>query len=131
MGSEEILEDVSLRVILKDWGSKWQCLPFCWSWTGAWKRGDIRKRGHWFWHGGLRHLMHFSTWDSERFQAQPVCFFFFRDKKEYLLDIPLTCTFLPWLLDSLDMPRYSSESKKKQHPGWCLEFTMVLTNGHL
>ena len=39
--------------------------------------------------------------------------FFFRDKKEYLLNVPLTCTFMPWLLDSLDLHRYSSESKKR------------------
>ena len=32
MESIEILDDVSFRLILKDWGSTWQCLPVCWSW---------------------------------------------------------------------------------------------------
>ena len=49
-GSIEILEDVSFRVTLKDWGSKWKCLPFCW--TNGWIREDNRIREHWFWNGG-------------------------------------------------------------------------------
>ena len=31
------------------------CLPFCWSWSGGWKRAANRIREHWFW--GLRHLL--------------------------------------------------------------------------
>ena len=74
-GSIEILEDVSFRVILKDWWSKWQCLPFSWSWPGGWKRGDNRIRGLWFWNGGLKHLPCTSAQGSGKFQAEPVSFF--------------------------------------------------------
>ena len=49
------------------------CLPFCWSWSGGWKRGANRIREHWFWR--LRYLLHTSK-----------------------------CTFMSWLLDSLDLP---------------------------
>ena len=49
------------------------CLPFCWSWSGGWKRGANRIREHWFW--GFRYLVHTSK-----------------------------CTFMSWLLDSLDLP---------------------------
>ena len=48
------------------------CLPFCWSWSRAWKRGTNRIKQHWFW--WLRHLLHHSK-----------------------------CTFMSWLLDSLDL----------------------------
>ena len=34
------------------------CLPFCWSWSGGWKRGANRIREHWFWR--LRYLLHTS-----------------------------------------------------------------------
>ena len=30
-------------------------MPFCWSWSGDWKRGANRIREHWFW--VLRHLL--------------------------------------------------------------------------
>ena len=70
MESLEILEDVNFRVIIKDWGSSWQCLPFCWSWTGGWKSEDNRRRGHWFWN------WRFSTGVSGTFQAELVFFFF-------------------------------------------------------
>ena len=49
------------------------CLPFCWSWSGGWKRGANRIKEHWFWE--LRHLLQTSK-----------------------------CTFMSWLLDSLDLP---------------------------
>ena len=49
------------------------CLPFCWSWSGGWKRGANRIREDWFWR--LRYLLHTSK-----------------------------CTFMSWLLDSLDLP---------------------------
>ena len=48
-------------------------MPFCWSWSGSWKRGTNRITEHWFW--GLRHLLSTSK-----------------------------CTFMSWLLDSLDLP---------------------------
>ena len=48
------IDDVSFMVILKDCGIKWQCLPFCWSWPGSWKRGDNRINWHWFSNGDLR-----------------------------------------------------------------------------
>ena len=48
-------------------------MPFCWSWSGGWKRATNRITEHWFW--GLRHLLHTSK-----------------------------CTFMSWLLDSLDLP---------------------------
>ena len=48
-------------------------MPFCWSWSGGWKRGANRIREHWFWR--LRYLLHTSK-----------------------------CTFMSWLLDSLDLP---------------------------
>ena len=38
--------------------SRYDCLPFCWSWSGAWKRGPNRIRKHWFWR--LRYLLHTS-----------------------------------------------------------------------
>ena len=63
-------------------------------------------RGHWFWNGGLRHLLNTSTWHSGKFQAVFAFFIFFFS----LLYFLLTCTFKPWLLDSLDQPRYGSES---------------------
>ena len=63
-------------------------------------------RGHWFWNGGLRHLLNASTWHLGKFQAVFVFFIFFFS----LLYFLLTCTFKPWLLDSLDQPRYGSES---------------------
>ena len=70
------LEDASFRVILKHWGSKWQSLfPFCCSWPGGWKTGDNRIRGHWFWSGGSRNLLHTSTRDSVKVQGELVCFF--------------------------------------------------------
>ena len=31
----------------------------------------------------------------------------------YRLKSLLTCTFIPWLLNSVDLPRYNSESRKK------------------
>ena len=73
------------------------CLPFCWSWSGGWKRGANRIREHWF--GGLRHLLHTSK-----------------------------CTFMSWLLDSLDLPSLVEE---KMYTGWCLGLIMVLTSGQL
>ena len=48
-------------------------MPFCWSWSGGWKRATNSITEHWFW--GLRHLLHTSK-----------------------------CTFMSWLLDSLDLP---------------------------
>ena len=41
------------------------CLPFCWSWSGGWKKGPNRIREHWFW--WLRYLLHtskctFTSW---------------------------------------------------------------------
>ena len=53
--------------------SRYDCLPFCWSWSVAWKREPNRIREHWFWR--LRYLLHTSK-----------------------------CTFMSWLLDSLDLP---------------------------
>ena len=38
MGSIEI-EDVSVKVILKNCSINWQLLKICWSWPGGWKRG--------------------------------------------------------------------------------------------
>ena len=81
MESIEILDDVSFRLILKDWGSTWQCLPFCWSWyrvgAGEWKRGGNRIRGHWFWDWGLRHLLRTST----KKISSRACLLFFLTKK--------------------------------------------------
>ena len=39
------------------------------------ENGDNKIRGHWFWNGGFKHLLHTGTWHSEKFQAEPVCFF--------------------------------------------------------
>ena len=78
--SLEKLEDAPFRVILKQWGSKWQsCLPFRWSSPGGWNRGHNRIRVHWFWNEGLTHRLHTSTQGSEKFQAKSFCFalFFF------------------------------------------------------
>ena len=50
---------------------------------------------------------------------------FFLYKKEWLLNVLLTW---PWLLDSLDLPRYGLEWWQ---PGWCLWLTLVLTNVQL
>ena len=120
----QILQDINFRVILEDWGSKWQYLPFWWSWHENWKRKDSIIREHWFWNVGLRNLQCTSTQNSRKLQAEPVpCFF--RDKKQ-LLNVLLTCTFMPWLLNSLYLSRYGSEW---WHPRWWLWLTMVLTNG--
>ena len=40
-----ILDDVSFRLIIKDWGSTWQCLPFCWSSPGYWKKRWQQNKG--------------------------------------------------------------------------------------
>ena len=57
------------------------CLPFCWSWSGGWKRGANRIREHWFWR--LRYLLHTSK-----------------------------CTFMSWLLDSLDLPSRRKDTNR-------------------
>ena len=50
-------------------------MPFYWSWPGGWKKGDNRIKGHWFWNGKLRHLLHTSTQVSNR-----ACLFFLWQK---------------------------------------------------
>ena len=88
-------------------------MSFCWSWPGGWKRGGNRIRGHWFWNEGLRNLLHTSTRGSEKFQGEPTCFFvFFLWQKGIAFKYFWACTFTPWLLDSLDLLRYRSESNK-------------------
>ena len=49
--------------------------------------------------------------------AEHVCFFivFFGDKKEWHLKVLLTCTFIPWLLNSFDLPSYDSEFDENMH----------------
>ena len=42
--------------------------------------------------------------------SSSVWFFVCVTKKEYILNVLLTCIFMPWLLDSLDQPRHGSES---------------------
>ena len=67
------------------------------------EKGDNKIRGHWFWNGGLKHLLHTSTWHSGKFKQSMSAFF--SNKKEKLLNVRLNCTFMAWLLDSLDQPR--------------------------
>ena len=44
----------------------------------------------------LRHLLHTTMRNGGKFQAEPVFFLlFFGDKKEYLLNVLLTRTFMP------------------------------------
>ena len=68
------------------------------------EKGDNKIRGHWFWNSVLRHQLRTSTWDSGKFQAEPVrcCFFFlfFFSQQKKLQLVLSTCTFMHWLLDS-------------------------------
>ena len=67
-------------------------------------------RACWSWDRGLRHLLHICVVLETKFiQGQ---YSFFDDKKEKLLKALLTCTFITWFLNSLDLCSYSSESKK-------------------
>ena len=38
-------------------------------------KGGNKIRGHSFLNGGLKHLLHTSTWHSGKFPAESVCFF--------------------------------------------------------
>ena len=47
--------------------------------------------------------------------SSSVWFFVCVTKKEYILNVLLTCIFMPWLLDSLDQPRHGSESHTRPY----------------
>ena len=49
-----------------------------------------------------------------KFHGEPVCFFIaFWGQKEKFLKALLICTFIPWLLNSFDLPSYRSELRKR------------------
>ena len=76
-------------------------MPFCWSWSGSWKRVTNRTRKHWFW--VLRHLLQTSTPDSGKFQAKPLSFSL--SLSFWKKGIVFKCFLcMSWLLDSLDLP---------------------------
>ena len=52
--------------------------------------------------------LHICIGSWRKLNAEPVCFFVL-----LLLRALLTCTFIPWLLNSFDFPSYSSEFKKR------------------
>ena len=99
----------------------WENLKFVerWNPNGVYRNRGQQNKGTLILKWGLRHLLHSSTQGSGKFQAESVSFYFVTKK---LLNVLLTCTFIPWLWDSLDLPRYGS---KWWHPGWCLWLTMV------
>ena len=49
-------------------------------------------------------------------QSLALCLYLCVYKKEKLLNVLLNCSFMPCLLDYLDMPRYGSESKSRYTP---------------
>ena len=51
--------------------------------------------------------------DEENFKQESAFYCFLVTKEEQLLNVFLTCNFIPQLLDSLDLPRCSTERRKK------------------
>ena len=96
--------------------------------SGFKKRGEQNK-GNGFWNGGLRHLLHTSNRGSGKGVKKSLSAIFLSWQKQYLLNVHLTYSFKPWLLDCLDLPMSGSELNKEVHPDWCPRFTMVLGNG--
>ena len=78
-----------------------------------------RKRGHWFWNRGLTHTWHgieenFMQSLSSFFMFFGVLFFaFFCFVFAGLFKALLTRAIIPSLLNSLDLPSYGLESRKK------------------
>ena len=65
-------------------------------------------RACWSWDRGLRHLPHTCVVLEKNSYGNNLVFF--GDKKEKVLKALLTCTFITWFLNSLDLCSYGSES---------------------
>ena len=115
VGSIEILEDVSFRVILKDLGSKWQCLPFCSSCSGGCKKGSNRARGHWFLNVDLRHQPRTNTRGSGKFQAEPVSFFV---RKRIAFNYSLALNFYALIIGFFRYAFFRSTTHNTSHKFW-------------
>ena len=76
------------------------------------ERGDSRKWKRWFWNRGYRHLWTLVLEVEGNFM-QGLFFTTFWVTKKIALKALLTCTFIRSLLNSFDLPSYSSESRKR------------------
>ena len=73
------------------------------------KRGNIRKSVRW--KRGMSHLCTLCNRVSRKFHAKPICFFIcFLLIKKILKTL---FSFIPWLLNSPDLPSYGSNSRER------------------
>ena len=71
------------------------------------KSGGNRNRCHWVWNWSNSALLY---WGLKKILCRVYVGFLVTKK---LLKALLTCSFIPWLLNSFDLPSYSSESMKR------------------
>lgn len=75
-----------------------------------------------YWPGGwLKYFWYFEReGDEKNFMQSSILLLPFSVKKELVLKALLTCTFLPWLLDSSNLPSYGLKSGKDANSGYVL-----------